>query len=248
MKIVAVGGGEIGRPGTKIETESIDREIIRLTSKTHPRLLFIPTASEDSESYYQVVENYYGKKLGCKTEVLYLIKGKPTKKEIEQKVFGSDIIYVGGGNTLKMLKLWRRYGLDAVLKKALNRGIVLSGISAGAICWFRYGNSDSLKFSDKRNPLIKIQGLNFIPVMACPHYDSEKSRRPSLTRMIKEKGGISIALEDCSALEVLGNKYRVLTSLKKANVYKIYRENGKVIEEKIPNDGKYRPLEELLRK
>lgn len=248
MKILAVGGGEIGRPGTKIETESIDREIIRLTGKAHPRLLFIPTASEDSESYYQVVENYYGKRLGCKTEVLYLIKEKPTKKEIEQKVLGSDIVYVGGGNTLRMLKLWRRYGLDNVLKKALNRGIVLSGVSAGAICWFRYGNSDSLKFSDKRNPLIKLHGLNFIPVMACPHYDSEKSRRPSLIKMIKEKGGISIALENCSALEVLGDKYRIITSLKKANVYKIYRKEGKVIEEKIPNDGKYRPLEELLRK
>lgn len=246
MKIVAIGGGEIGRPGTKIETELIDKEIIHLTGKKHPKLLFLPTASGDSESYYDVVKNYFGARLGCKTDVLYLLKEDYTKKEIEQRVFGTDIVYVGGGNTLLMLKQWRKCGLDIILENAANKGIILSGVSAGAICWFRYGNSDSLKFSDKRNPLIKIHGLDFVPLMACPHYDGEKNRRPFLRKVIQVKGGISIALENCSALEIIEDKYRVLTSSRNANVYRVYRSEGKVIEEKLPKDGKYRLLEELL--
>lgn len=248
MKIVAIGGGEIGRPGTKIETESIDKEIIKLSEKTNPRLLFIPTASKDSESYYQVIQNYYGVRLGCKTDVLYLIKEKPSKKEIRDKVLSSDIIYVGGGNTLQMLKLWRKYGLDNILKEALEQGIVLSGISAGAICWFKYANSDSLKFTDSKNPLINIKGLNFIPLMSCPHYDVEKNRRPSLKRMMQKNKGVSIALENCSAIEFIDGQYRVITSSKMANAFKVYNHKGKVIEYKLPKDGKYRPLEELLTK
>ena len=76
MQIVAVGGGEIGRPGYLVETTKIDKEIIALTGKKSPRLLFIPTASSDSESYYEVVKKHFGKRLDCKTDVLYLIKEK----------------------------------------------------------------------------------------------------------------------------------------------------------------------------
>ncbi len=96
MKIVAIGGGEIGRPGTKIETKAIDREIIHLTGKKSPKLLFLPTASGDSEGYYEIVRNYFGKKLGCRVDVLYLIKEKLSKEQIERKILGSDIVYVGG--------------------------------------------------------------------------------------------------------------------------------------------------------
>ncbi len=248
MKIVAIGGGEIGRPGTKIETESIDKEVIQLTGKSHSKLLFLPTASEDSESYYQVVQNYYGKRLGCKTSVLYLIKDRPTTKEIRNKVFNSDIIYVGGGNTLQMLKLWRKVGLDKMLREAGERGIVLAGVSAGAICWFKSANSDSLKFSNSKNPLIKLRGLDFIPLMSCPHYDGEKNRRSSLKKMILEKGGVSIALENCSAMEVVDGQYRIITSSKKAKAFKVYKSSGKVIEEELLKDGKYRLLEELSKK
>ena len=240
MKIIAIGGGEIGKPGTKIETRKIDEESIRLTGKKHPKLLFIPTASSDSESYYQTVQNYFGKILGCKTDVLYLTQ-KPTNQEIREKILNTDIIYVGGGNTLKMLKIWRRLGVDKVLEEAAEKDVVLSGVSAGAICWFKYGNSDS---KGKSN-LIKVRGLEFIDLMACPHYDVEKSRRPSLRKMIKYNGGLALALENCSALEVIGDIYRVLTSSKDARIYRVYRLYGKVVEEELPIDGKFRPLELL---
>jgi dipeptidase E len=99
-KIIAICGGEIGRPGTKVETNAIDKEIIKLSGKKNPLLLFIPTASSDSESYYEVVKKHFGKKLGCRTDVLYLIKDKNTKTEIRNKILSADIIYVGGGDTL----------------------------------------------------------------------------------------------------------------------------------------------------
>ncbi len=247
MKIVAIGGGEIGRPGCHIETEEIDREIIRLSGKKNPQALFLPTASGDSQGYWETFQKYYGQKLGCKTDVLYLIHGNSSSEEIRRKILSSDIVYVGGGNTLKMLKIWRKLGIDRILEEAGRKGTILSGLSAGAICWFRYGNSDSLKFGpNKTAELIKIRGTGFLPSMACPHYDVEKSRRPSLRRMIREKGGMSIALENCSALEIVDDQYRVLTSSKNARVYKVYRRNGRVVEEELARDGLFRPLEELF--
>jgi len=152
-KIVAIGGGEIGRPEHSIETLKIDREIIRLSGKKQPKFLFIPTASIDAGDYVKVVNSYFGKKLGCAIDVLYLVNRKTSYQEIKNKILNSDIIYVGGGNTLKMLKLWRKLGVDKILAVAYKKGIVLSGVSAGAICWFKYGHSDSEKFNNSQENL-----------------------------------------------------------------------------------------------
>ena len=121
QKIVAIGGGEIGSPGCPVETISIDKEIIRLSGKKRPRVLFIPTASSDSRGYYKTVVKHFGKRLRCTTSVLWLINEKPSRKEVERKVMASDIVYVGGGNTQKMLRVWKSYGLDRTLKKSLGQ-------------------------------------------------------------------------------------------------------------------------------
>ena len=184
--IIAIGGGEIGRPGYPIETTKIDKEIIKSTGKKNPKLLFIPTASCDSESYYKTVKKHFGQRLGCKTDALYLISKKLNKKEIEEKIFQSDIIYVGGGNTLKMMKIWRKTGVDKILKEAYKKGIILSGISAGSICWFKWGNSDSKKFNNSEANLIRVSGLNLINALHCPHYDIEKDRKSGLKNMMKK--------------------------------------------------------------
>lgn len=249
MKIIAIGGGEIGRPGYPNETEEIDREIIRLTGKKHPKALFLPTASGDSQGYWGAFQKYYGQKLGCHTDVLYLFNGNSSSRGIREKILGSDIVYVGGGNTLRMLKRWRKLGVDKILEEAGRKGVILSGLSAGAICWFKYGNSDSKKSGPKESKkLIKVRGTGFLPSMACPHYHEEKFWRPSLKRMIRENGGLSIALENCSALEVVDDQYRIITSSKNAHAYRLYRHNGKVVEEELPNDKKFRPLEQLFEK
>lgn len=111
-KIVAIGGGEM-KLG---ETTEIDREIIRLTGKTHPHLLFLPTASNDAVTYYDSVKQHFGEELGCKTDVLFLIDNEPHLKEIEKKICSADCVYVGGGNTAKMMRVWRRTGAAQMLK------------------------------------------------------------------------------------------------------------------------------------
>ncbi len=226
-KIIAIGGGEIGRPGYPIETTKIDREIIKLTGKKAPKLLFIPTASNDSESYYKVVQKHFGQRLGCKTDVLYLIKNRISKKEIRDKIINSDIIYVGGGNTLKMLKVWKKMGVDRILKEAHKKGVVLSGLSAGSVCWFKYANSDSEKMINPSADYIKISGLGFVNALHCPHYDSEKDRKPSLKKMMKKVSGVAIAIDNCCAIEVVGKEYRVISSKPKANAYKVFWKQNK---------------------
>ena len=96
-KIVAIGGGEIGRPGYPIETTKIDKEIIRLTGRKNPKLLFIGTASDDSGLYIKVIKKYFRKRLGCAVLSLLLTKNRYFKKDLEKIILSSDIIYVGGG-------------------------------------------------------------------------------------------------------------------------------------------------------
>ncbi|MDD5501428.1 MAG: peptidase E [Candidatus Omnitrophica bacterium] len=248
MKIVLIGGGEIGRPGFPVETTKIDKEIIALTGKKNPRVLFIPTASSDSEGYTEVFNKHYGKRLGCKTDVLYLLKEKISKKQIEEKVFGADIVYVGGGNTAKLMKAWRKAGLDKILKKAGDRGVILSGVSAGSICWCKYGLSDSRKFNNPDAPLIKVAGLGFIDALHSPHYDFEAHRKDGLIEMMKKTSGVAIAIDNCCALEVIDDKYRVISSKKGANAYKVYWKREEFYEETIKQDKNFNPLTEILEK
>lgn len=245
--IIAIGGGEIGRPGFPIETTQIDKEIIKLTGNKNPKLLFIPTASSDSESYYETVKKYFGKKLGCKTDVLYLIKEKLSKKEIEEKILTSDIVYVGGGNTLKMMKVWRKNVVDKILKQAHEKGIILSGLSAGAICWFRWGNSDSRRFIDPKADSIKVSGLGLVNALFCPHYLKEK-RRADLKKMMKKTSGVAIAIDNCCAIEVIDDKYRIIDSKPKANAYKVYWRGNKYYEEIIKKEKEFKLLKDLLTK
>jgi len=247
-KIIAIGGGEIGRPGYPVQTMKIDKEIITQTGKKNPKLLFIPTASNDSEGYTQVVKKHFGRRLGCKVEILNLIKEKPSKKEIEKKILSSDIIYVGGGNTLKMMTIWKRTGTDQILKKAHEKGIVMSGLSAGSICWFKYGNSDSRKFTSGSKELIKVRGLGLINALHCPHYDVEKYRQKDLKRMMKTTPGVAIALENCTALELIDDKYRILKSNKDAKAYKIYWKKNKYYKEEIKQEKEFKPIKFLLKK
>ncbi|MBA4319792.1 MAG: peptidase E [Flavobacterium sp.] len=247
-KIVTIGGGEIGRPGYPIETTKIDKEIIRLTGKKSPTVLFIPTASSDSKDYYETVKKHFGKRLGCKTDVLWLLKEKLSRKLIEEKIMSVDIVYVGGGNTQKMLRVWKSYGVDKILKKAWEQGIIMSGLSAGSICWFQGGTSDSRKFNDPDADLIKVTGLGFISALHSPHHDVEKDRRPGLKKIMKKTSGVAIAIDNCCAVEFIGETYRVISSKSEAKAYKAYWKAGQYHEEVLPKTVEFRPLSSLLAK
>jgi dipeptidase E len=247
-KIIAIGGGEIGRPGYPVETTKIDKEIIKLTGKKNPKLLFIPTASLDSELYFETVKKHFGKKLGCIIDALYLIKEKLSKKEIQNKILTADIVYVGGGNTQKMFRVWEKNGVDKILEKAYKKGIVLSGLSAGSICWFRGGVSDSRKFTNSNSNLVKINGLGFINALHSPHYNIEKDRRSGLKKIMKNNSSVAIAIDNCCAVEFINDTYRVISSKSKANAYKVYWQDGKFYENIIPKEKKFNSLQELLKK
>ena len=165
--IVAIGGGEVGLN----ETYEIDKFIVEAAKKEKPNFLFIPTASKDAPAYVKIIDKLYGE-LGFKTDTLYLSNVEVDKEEVNQKIENADIIYVGGGNTQYMMKVWEEYGVDKALIRAYKSGKVLSGLSAGSICWFISGHSDSefIEGVEKPKP-IWVKGLGIIPYLHCPHYD-----------------------------------------------------------------------------
>ena len=243
-KIVAIGGGEI----KDLETATIDKRIVELTGKTRPKALFIPTASGDAPGYIETFAERYGDDFGCETHTLTLIQNPPTFEEMSTLVLDSDLIYVGGGNTYRMMKMWRRLGVDTLLAEAASRGIVLSGLSAGAICWFKYGHSDSRAFSSSAEwNYIRVSGLGFINAIYCPHYHTEK-REAAFAQMLAKRGGIGIACDNNAAIEIVDEQYRVLTSAPNAKAYKLFKRGGQVVTVELPQNSEYTPLADLLRR
>jgi dipeptidase E len=245
--IVAIGGGVMKTRGTA----AIDREIMRLAHKKNPKLLFIPTASSDSEIYWKHVQEYFGRFLKCKIDVLFLIKERPSKQQIRDKILSADIIYVGGGNTLMMMRLWRRLGVDKLLRQAYENGIVLSGISAGSICWFDSGHSDSMSFYNPRKwKYINVKGLGLINGIHCPHYNGMTlgiPRRKHFREMIRKTGGIGIAIENNCAIEFVdGRFYRVIRSKSNSRAYRVYKGGGDVVTEQIRPQRQLAPIESLI--
>ena len=241
-KIVAIGGGKLAEH----ETLKIDQEIVRLTGKRKPNALFIPTASSDSEEYWEFFHAVYGRKLGCRTDVLWLLRETPAPKICREKILSADLIYVGGGNTLKMMRRWRWLGVDKLLRRSLKNGTVLAGLSAGCICWFEWGHSDSMAFYHPEDwDYVRVKGMGFINALGCSHYHAEK-REENFRAMVKRNGDIGLAMDNNCALEVINGKYRVITSQKGVNAYRVHRHRGKVFQEIIEQKKKYEPLEFLV--
>lgn len=245
-KIVAIGGGENGHGKTQYETAVIDKEIIRLTGKSNPNFLFIGLANLYANRYYEVMKSIYGDMYGCNTD--YLTNEEHRNFDIAQsKIQWADIIYVGGGNTLKLMTGWRKYGIDKLLIEAYEADKVLCGVSAGGICWCDYGNSDSRRFTSNSDKLIRVKGLGLINILFCPHINTEANRGDDLKRMMKTTHKIPAIAVDMGALEIVDNQYRILTSNSSATANKCYWKNGRYFCESIIDD-KFKPIEELYRK
>ena len=192
-QIIAIGGGGFGRtPGEGL----IEKYILDQSEKDVPNICFIPTATGDNEAYKV---NYYStfSKLDCSPSHLDFFKRTPDLKEL---ILKQDVIFVGGGNTKSMLAVWKDWGLDLLLKEAYEKGVIMSGVSAGAICWFDKGITDSWA-----EDLKVMDCLGFIEGACCPHYDEEPQRKPSLNKFITEKvlkscyavdGGCALHIED----------------------------------------------------
>lgn len=228
--IVAIGGGEMGLS----ETLEIDEYIVKATSRENPNALFIPTASGEPQGYIDIFNDVYGKKLGCKTDTLYLISANTSDTEIRNKILSSDLIYVGGGDTEKMMEIWRRYKVDEYLKEAYDEGIILSGLSAGSICWFKYGHSDSDSFRNNGYwDYKRVDGLGFIKAIHCPHYNEEG--REAFDEMMRTLDDIGIALENNCALVIKDDRFRILKSNENSNAYKLYRTKDRLYKQVLSN-------------
>ena len=243
--IVAIGGGDL----RTLVTEPIDFEIIRLSATSNPNVLFVPTASNDSAEYWSVFDRAYRNVHGCRTDVLYLLGTAPSQKSIGDKIDWADVVYVGGGNTLMMMRRWRRLGVDRLLRQALTRGKVLCGVSAGAICWFDRGHSDSMSFySPEHWNYIAVTGMSLLPGLACPHYNGDTNgvpRREDFQDMLKRKRGDGLAIDNDCAVAFTDDGFRVLPATDSAGAYTLYVDRGRVVERKLPNTADYRPITTL---
>ena len=237
--IVAIGGGEIGRPGYPLETLEIDKKIVEYCGKQKPKLCFVPTASNDSEIYIQTIEKLYGQMLGCTIKNIQLAKHRYEYEELLEIVMLSDIIYVGGGDSKYMLEEWRKSSLDEIIMSASDNDIVLAGLSAGAMCWFEYGASDSV--SDGEIGLLK--GLGLVKGVMCPHYQEEK-RKAVFRTMITSSEYIGIGIENCAAISIQNKYIEILNSKDDASVFRVFSEDGSIKEEKL-NVGSRRRVDQI---
>ena len=223
-QIVAFGGG-----GFSMEKEGslLDEYVLALTGAVRPRVCFLPTASGDADHY--IVRFYRRFAATCDASHVSLFRRDQgvdgVEDDLESHLLAQDLIYVGGGNVVSMLGAWRAHDIDAILRNAWRRGIVLCGPSAGSLCWFQEALS-AFHGAPRRVP-----GLGFLPYSNCVHYDAEPERRAEYRRFVADGMLGGFAVEDGVALHFRDtNLLRAVSSRAGACAYSIACADGKVIE------------------
>ncbi len=223
--IVAIGGGGLGVDAG--EDRLLDDFVLSLTPHDRPRVCFVPTAGGDALGW---VATFYDAFAGrARPTWLPLFNRRPA--DPPEKLLDQDVIWVGGGNTANMLAIWRLHGVDELLCEAWQRGIVLAGVSAGAICWFSHGVTDL--FGPHLDAL--DGGLGLIDGSFCPHLDGEPRRRPRLRELLLEGLPGGWAADDGAALHFLGGEpVEAVASRPGATVYRVDARDGEVVETALP--------------
>lgn len=224
-QILAIGGAAIPED---LGNLLLIKYFLSLTKKKVPRVCFIGAAHGDADMGR--LRFYAGfSQFDCKPSHLPLFARTP--RDLESFVMEHDAIYVGGGNTRSMLAVWREWQLDVYLRTAWQRGIVLGGASAGSICWFGQGVTDSIA-----GPLTALDCLGFLPGSNCPHYDSEALRRPTYRELVaSSKISEGVAVDDGAALHYVDGKLlRAVASRPRAKAYRVTRNGRRAIEKVLP--------------
>lgn len=200
-----------------------------LTGKPNPKILYMPTASADNEKNIAYWESIC-ERIGILPHVLKVwVSSSPTNKSFEETLLDADAIVVGGGNTLNMLGIWKAQGIDTILHKALKQGIILAGGSAGSICWFQNGISDSRPVS-----LSIVEGLHYLPYSNCPHYDEEARKNLYQQMMMKNEISSGYACDDrAGILFKNGHAVEFVSQSDKYNSYYVSIKEGVVQSEKM---------------
>ena len=225
-KLMLIGGGEVGRGKSNYETKEIDEEIVKMTEKDNPNFLFIGLASSFSDSYYDTMKKIY-KELGC-TPVYLKKKNMINNPDlVEEKINNADIIYICGGDTIKLMNDIKEYKLDRLIKEAYNNGTVIAGMSAGAILISKEGFSDARILREESDKHEFVKGLKLIDISICPHYHENNKKDDELKEVIKDKE--VYGLENCTALKIIDDKISVIKSNKDNNIYLVNKKEEKLI-------------------
>lgn len=218
------GGGFSMEPDNPL----LDNYLLSLAGTDKPRICFLPTASGDSDSY---IVRFYNAFPTDRCVPTHLSLFRRTVDDLRSFILDQDIVYVGGGNTAIMLAAWRVHGLHLVLREAWQGGVVLGGLSAGSVCWFESGVTDSYG-----KPYQALNcGLGFLPGSHCPHYDGEIERRPVYQRLV-EQGDLppGLAADDGAALTFSGVALKeIVASRREARAWRVTSEDGRFGEEEL---------------
>ena len=224
-QIIAIGGAALP---LELDSLLLIEYFLRQTGKRKPKVCFIGAAHGDADAGR--LRFYAGfSQFACRPSHLPLFARTP--RDLASFVLAQDAIFVGGGNTRSMLAVWREWELDRHLRAAWEKGIVLGGASAGSICWFEHGLTDSVA-----GPLTAMPCLGFLPGTNCPHYDSEPLRRPTLQRLVA-RGALpdGIAADDGVALHYTGIRLlRAVSSRPRAKAYHVRKLRARAVENRIP--------------
>jgi dipeptidase E len=209
-QIVALGGISLDDE----ERRPLEDFFLGLARRSPPRLCFVPTAlADDADGILRVYDELRGR-----AEVSHLSFFPWPPQNLRELVLEQDVIYVSGGNTANMLAIWRVHGFDRILREAWEQGIVLCGWSAGMICWYEAGVTDS--FGPQLEGL--RDGLGFLAGSACPHYDGEELRRPRYQKLVADGFPSGIAADDGVGLHYVGTELaELVTAREGAQAYRV---------------------------
>jgi peptidase E len=214
--VVALGGFQ--------GNEQLREYVLGLTGAARPKVRFLGTATGDS---MQATTWFYEQWPASRCEPAHVeLFGMPV--DVREHLLEADAIVVSGGNTANMLAIWNVHGVDEMLREAWERGIVLTGWSAGALCWFESGVTDS--FGPQLAPLDGC--LGFFAGSFCPHYDGEPLRRPVYTRLVAERTlPAGFAVDDLAGLHFRGTELEaVVTARAGATAYRVERDGETALE------------------
>jgi peptidase E len=204
-RIFAMGGGGFTAEPTN---PALDDYVLSLARRREPRILFMPTASGDPNAQIGAFHATFGNR-ACLAQHLSLFRLEQEPADLRELILGQDVVYVGGGSMRNLLAIWREHGLDHVLREAWQSGVVLAGLSAGAMCWFDHGITRS---TGRPAP---VRGLGLIPGSFSVHYDGDATRRPvfldAIARGTMPAGygaddGVGLLFEDRALVRIVSSR------------------------------------------
>ena len=220
-QIVSFGGGgfsmEAGNP-------LLDQFVLDLTGRERPRVCFLPSASGDADHYIVRFYRHFSADR-CEASHLSLFRRERAPADPHDHLLSQDLIYVGGGSVRSLLGVWRAHGIDEILRKAWERGVILCGLSAGSLCWFAEGVS-----TFHGGPPDRVPGLGLLPWSNTVHYSSEPARRDALHAWLRDGMPTAFAADDGAALHFVGEELvQVVASRRDSRAYRVESERERVV-------------------